>query len=126
MQYITRKTKGAHPKQKLSTSVQKVNPTYREAFVFSCNSLDNVVYSEKLFTLSLQDNVDCDLGDVYCSDLDGEFFELFNSPIRTSKKTAVNEDEDGLDNLAHKVTIVDGLDYLSQKVYEVIDFYNFY
>ena len=83
MQYITRKTKGAHPNQKVSTSVQKVNPTYREGFVFSCNSLDNVVYSDKVFTLSLQDNVDCDLGDVYCSDLDGEFFELFNSPIRT-------------------------------------------
>ncbi|PWA75911.1 phospholipase-like, Aminotransferase-like mobile domain protein [Artemisia annua] len=87
MHYITWKTKGAHPKQKVSTSVQK-------------------------------DNVDCDLGDEYCSDLDGEFFELFNSPIRTSNKNAGNEDEDGLDNLAHKVMIVDGLDYLSQKVYE--------
>lgn len=72
--------------------------------------------------------MDCDLGDEYCSDLDGEFFELFNSPIRTSNKKAGNEFVDGLDNLAHKVdeVIVDGLDYLSQKVYEVIDFYNFY
>ena len=76
-----------------------------------------------MFTLSLQDNVDCDMGDEYCSDLDGEFFELFNSPIRTSNKNAGNE----WDNLAHKVheVIVDGLDYLSQQAYEVIDFYNF-
>ena len=77
-----------------------------------------------MFTLSLQDNVDCDMGDEYCSDLDGEFFELFNLPIRTSNKNAGNE----WDNLAHKVheVIVDGLDYLSQKAYEVIDLYNFY
>ena len=72
--------------------------------------------------------MDSNLGDEYCSDLDGEFFELFNSPIRTSNKNAGNEFVDGLDNLAHKVdeVIVDGLDYLSQKVYEVIDFCNFY
>lgn len=55
------------------------------------------------------------MGDEYCSDLDGEFFELFNSPIRTSNKNAGNE----WDNL-------DGLDYLSQKAYEVIDLNNFY
>ena len=78
-----------------------------------------------VFTLSLQGDVDCDLADEYCSDLDGDFFQLFNSPIRTLNKNAVNEFVDGYDNLAHKVeeVIADGLDYLSQKVYEVIHFY---
>lgn len=56
--------------------------------------------------------MECDLGDEYCSNLDGDFFELFDSPIRTSNKHTANG-------------FVDGLDNFSQKVYVVIDFYNF-
>ena len=71
--------------------------------------------------------MDCDLGDEYCSDLDDDFFQLFNSPIRTSNKhSGQNEVVDTFKaNTVHEA-IVDGLDYLSQKVYEVIEFYNFY